>query len=133
MTLFVNMIELISLLGIGLMAGASLYISWVEVPARQDLATLDKLVNWQSIFPKAMAVLKTSGMVILPFILLIMVFRFHIGWLVAFVLLMALGPFTAKKLRQQMKYCSASHRRQTPARSNAKLPIGDVCITCAHG
>jgi hypothetical protein len=33
MTLFVNMIELISLLGIGLMAGASLYISWVEVPA----------------------------------------------------------------------------------------------------
>ena len=98
MTLFVNMIELISLLGIGLMAGASLYISWVEVPARQDLATLDKLVNWQSIFPKAMAVLKTSGMVILPFILLIMVFRFHIGWLVAFALLMALGPFTAKKI-----------------------------------
>ena len=43
MTLFVNMIELISLLGIGLMAGASLYIPWVEVPARQDLATLD---NW---------------------------------------------------------------------------------------
>jgi hypothetical protein len=97
MTLFVNMIELISLLGIGLMAGASLYISWVEVPARQDLATLDKLVNWQSIFPKAMAVLKTSGMAILPFILLIMVFRFHIGWLVAFALLIALGPFTAKK------------------------------------
>ena len=67
MTFFVNMIELISLLGIGLMAGASLYISWVEVPARQDLATLDKLVNWESNFPKAMAVLKKSGMVILPF------------------------------------------------------------------
>ena len=96
MTLFVSMIELISLLGIGLMAGASLYISWVEVPARQDWVTLDKLVNWQSNFPKAMTVLKTSGMVILPFLQLIMLFRFHIGWLFAFALLMALGPFTAK-------------------------------------
>jgi len=27
-----------------------------------------------------------------------MVFRFHIGWLVAFALLIALGPFTAKKI-----------------------------------
>ena len=82
------------------MAGASLYISWVEVPARQDLATLDKLVNWQSIF-KGDGCAQDIGMVILPFILLIMVFRFHIGWLVAFVLLVALGVFTAKELRQQ--------------------------------
>ena len=116
MTLFVNLIELISLLGIGLMAGASLYISWMEVPARQDLAALDKFGDLTKHFSKGDGCAQDIG-------------NGHF----AFALLMALGPFTAKKLRRQMKYCSASHRRQTLARSNAKFPIGDVCIIGAHG
>ena len=98
MWLLVSIVELISLLGVGILAGSSLYITLVEIPARAEIEARDKLVNWQSVFPKAMNVLKTSGLAMLPFLALAALLSFHIGWLIALLILFALGPFTAQKI-----------------------------------
>ena len=79
MGFLVNLIEMIQLFGVARRTRALLYISRVEVPAVQDLAISDKLVNWHRVFPKAMSALKTYGMIILLFLLVMVIFRFHIG------------------------------------------------------
>lgn len=91
-----ELIELIALLSMGAMAGATTYISVIEVPARAKMPPAYQLVNWQSVFPPSMRILKPFGIVAMVIVFLAGIISGNWLWFVSALLLAALGPFTAK-------------------------------------
>ena len=77
------------------MAGATAYISLVEVPGRADKPHSYQLENYQEIFPRAMNLLRTSGMVAAAFTAVTGYLTEKPEWFVSVACSVALGPFTA--------------------------------------
>ena len=71
MTILVHILELGVLAGFGLMVGAAIYSSVVEVPVRQILNPRGQLMNWQSVFPVASGFLKPFGTGLFPLAIVI--------------------------------------------------------------
>ena len=98
-TFFDSFLEGASLLGIGLITGANVYISGFEVPGRQTKKSAAyQLENWQSMVPKARDILKPFGMTVNVLIGGALYRTKKSLWLAPFMLLGALGPWTAWKL-----------------------------------
>lgn len=93
-----TLLESTTVFCVGLMTGAVLYTSIVEVPARAALSPSDQLTNWQSIFPRAAKVLKNFGLFVTVLLILTTLITLNFFWFLAAALLFGLGPFTALKI-----------------------------------
>lgn len=91
----VYIIKYISIVLVGLVAGATFYSSVVEIPVRQKTAEEDQLKNWILVFSKASSIFKTMGIITMFSILLTGYLTENWFWYVAAVPLFLLMPFTA--------------------------------------
>jgi len=78
-----------------IIAGAVLYTSLIEIPVRQQKNPEGQLNNWQLVFPRASGLLKTSGILLAPLLILSGYLSGNILWYVSFACLMVVQPFTA--------------------------------------
>lgn len=92
------MIEFVTTLLFGLFAGAGLYISLVEIPARRALGGATAVACWREFFPRAAFLLKNSGFVGMAFGALSFLLTFNFLWLLATLCTVSLGPITQKLL-----------------------------------
>ncbi|KAL3915694.1 MAG: hypothetical protein SGILL_005525 [Bacillariaceae sp.] len=88
-------LEFVSLMGTGLMAGATAYITLVEVPGRADKSPKYQLENYHEIFPRAMKLLKNTGMVATVFCIATGYLTKKVEWGIPVACFGGLGPFTA--------------------------------------
>ena len=85
-----------SILGLGLLSGATFYSSVVEIPVRQQMTDASQqLLNWQFVFPKASGLLKPFGIALAPIILLTGYWSGQWIWYLAVGGLMLIVPFTS--------------------------------------
>ncbi|MCK8521808.1 DUF1772 domain-containing protein [Aquimarina sp. D1M17] len=90
-----TILKIIVLIGTGLVAGSTFYISLVEIKVRTQTNEEEHLKNWQMVFPKASRILKTFGIITVIFILLAWYFTQDILWIISAIPLFLLVPFTA--------------------------------------
>ena len=91
----VYIVKYISIVLVGLVAGATFYSSVVEIPVRQKTAEEDQLKNWILVFAKASSILKTMGIITMLSILITGYLTENWYWYVGAVPLFLLMPFTA--------------------------------------
>ncbi|MEP0565138.1 MAG: DUF1772 domain-containing protein [Paracoccaceae bacterium] len=90
-----QIVELALLAGLGMMAGAVIYTSFVEIPVRQKLDAERQLQNWQLVFPVASGFLKPFGIGLFPLLVIVGFVSGNWLWGVSALLLIAIQPFTA--------------------------------------
>ena len=95
MTLLTQILELVVLAGLGIMAGAVIYSSFVEIPVRKKLAGPNQLHNWQLVFPVASGFLKPFGIGIFPVFVIVGFVSGNWFWFLSALLLIAVQPYTA--------------------------------------
>ena len=88
-------LEFLSVLIVGLMAGSTFYSSFVEIPIRATTDEESQLMNWRLVFPKASGLLKSIGMITVPILILTWYLTSNIYWIFAAIPLFLLLPFTA--------------------------------------
>ncbi|ABD56657.1 DUF1772 domain-containing protein [Jannaschia sp. CCS1] len=88
-------LELAVLAALGLMVGAMIYTSFVEIPVRQKLDGPAQLLNWQLVFRVASGFLKPFGIGLFPLFLVVWFLSGNWLWGLSAALLIAIQPFTA--------------------------------------
>ena len=77
------------------MAGATTYITMVEVPGRAEKDPSYQLANYHEIFPRAAKLMKSFGGVVTIFTVATAILTDKKTWWIPVGLLGSLGPFTA--------------------------------------
>ena len=95
MAILLQLLELVILAGLGMMAGAVIYTSYVELPVRQKLDAQGQLQNWQLVFPAASGFLKPFGIGLFPFFVIVGYVSGSWLWVLSTLLQIAVQPFTA--------------------------------------
>lgn len=90
-----QILQLSILAGLGMMAGAVLYTSFVEIPIRQKLTPAGQLQNWQLVFPVASGFLKPFGIGLFPLFVAVGFATGNWLWVASALLLISVQPFTA--------------------------------------
>lgn len=88
-------LEAFCLFGTGLVAGATTYISFVEVPGRANKSPSYQLENYHEIFPRAASIMKNFGGLVTLVTTATAALTNKKLWWIPVVLLGSLGPFTA--------------------------------------
>jgi hypothetical protein len=98
MTILIFIFEFISLFLVAFIAGSTAYISLVEVPARAALGHPVSPTSWREFFPRAANVLKNTGLVMLPFLIIAFLLTFNWFWIGSVLCCFVIGPYTGAKM-----------------------------------
>jgi hypothetical protein len=89
-----KILEAAALLGTGVVAGFTFYISKIEIPSRSNDTGAYSLAHYQHVFPPSAAFMKPFGMFLNALIGGVLYTTRKPLWGIPFVCLGALGPFT---------------------------------------
>ncbi len=95
MLTIIQVLEIVSLVSVGIVTGSTFYSSMVEIPVRTKTSEIQQMENWRLVFPKASSLLKTMGNITMVLILLTWYLTKNTGWLIGAIPLFLLIPFTA--------------------------------------
>ncbi len=88
-------IELFTIFILGLFAGANIYISLVEIPARRAMNPEIQIICWKEFVPRALFILKNSGIFAMILCIICSILTQDYLWYVITILNISLGPYTA--------------------------------------
>ena len=87
-------LKFVSLVSVGIVAGATVYSSFVEIPIRTKTSEEEQLKNWKLVFPRASNLLKKYGIVTMFSILTTWYLTANYYWFLGVIPLFILIPFT---------------------------------------
>lgn len=94
MITIIQALEISSIVLVGILTGASLYSSMVEIPIRAKTSEEEQLKNWRLVFPKASKLLIIIGNIAMVLVLITWYLTGNMGWLMGAIPLIILIPFT---------------------------------------
>jgi len=95
MITIIQVLEISSIVSVGIVTGSTFYSSMVEIPIRTKTSEEEQLKNWRLVFPKASKLLKLFGNITMILILATWYLTGNAGWLIGAIPLFILIPFTA--------------------------------------
>jgi len=94
MITIIQVLEILSIVLVGILTGSSFYSSMVEIPIRATTSEEEQLKNWRLVFPKASKLLIIIGNIAMVLVLITWYLTENIGWLMGVIPLIILIPFT---------------------------------------
>ena len=87
--------ESLCLFALGILAGAMVYESVVEIGVRKSTNAQEQLHNWQRVYPVACGLFKPFGTALIPVSIICGIRSGNWVWYIATIALLILIPFTA--------------------------------------
>ena len=106
-----KILEAAALLGTGVVAGFTFYISKIEIPSRSNDTGAYSLAHYQHVFPPSAAFMKPFGMFLNALIGGVLYTTRKPLWGIPFVCLGALGPFTVLAMAETNNAIVQQHMR----------------------
>ena len=94
MITIIQILEVSSIVSVGILAGSSFYSSMVEIPIRSTTSEEEQLKNWRLVFPKASKLLIIIGNIAMVLVLITWYLTGNMGWIMGAIPLFILIPFT---------------------------------------